>query len=379
MGLGCISYGGNRDPAEFVSEPISLRAEPGSSAAPMGFTLPIQRDAAGRFLVTTSAPLISDEVAVRALDAFVGSFNAEVPTASTLFMELRVRLDKPYGINLPREWTPWVRIAWAGKQPSAKQAPLEERLGSIQIDELKLKRAADRMQVRMRLESNDPQAVAWVSRVDFPREYGYRADIDKYYSNYSPIDIPVPFRSQNTPDSSLNDKLCSPTSVAMVLAYYGVDATVEEVAKKCYDPEYGIYGNWPRNIQAAYEFGVPGSLVRMQSWWEVGKILETGQPLIISIRAERGELRGAPYDATEGHLIVLRGIDEFGNLIVNDPACGTAEDGKRVYRRSDLTKVWLQATDGTAYLLGTPELVQKARYQWNKVRNNPSDTSGGER
>ncbi len=76
---------------------------------------------------------------------------------------------------------------------------------------------------------------------------------------------------------------------------------------------------------------------------------------------------------------MLRGIDEFGNLIVNDPACGTAEDGKRVYRRSDLTKVWLQATDGTAYLLGTPELVQKARYQWNKVRNNPSDTSGGER
>lgn len=374
MGLGCISSG-YYDPSV---DGVYARAE--SAALPGAFSLPLVRDEQGRIVVTAGTPVVSDEQWISRTKSFTGSFNAEVPQESTLYLEIRIRFDELVDQDVVREWSPWVRIAWAGKLPSTKQGSIDARLGSVNIDELMVKMEVYRLQVRLRLESNDPNAVARVSRIDVPtaNKWG-RDDSHHTVGKPTPIDIPVPFRSQNTPDSSLNDKLCSPTSVAMVLAYYGVDATVEEVAKKCYDPEYGIYGNWPRNIQAAYEFGVPGSLVRMQSWWEVGKILETGQPLIISIRAERGELRGAPYDATEGHLIVLRGIDEFGNLIVNDPACGTAEDGKRVYRRSDLTKVWLQATDGTAYLLGTPELVQKARYQWNKVRNNPSDTSGGER
>jgi hypothetical protein len=347
---------------------------------PDGFSLPVSTNQRGQLVVTPTQPLVSDEIPIFSMRSISGSFNADVSAGGTLNMEIRVRLSKPYKSELEREWTPWARIAWAGKMPVSKQRRLDERLGSVEIDELNLQRENDRMQVRLRLEADDPNAVATVSRIDVPIRSGYLSDYERYYvESFVPIDIPVPFRSQRTSDESLSGRLCSPTSVAMVLAYYGVDASVEEVAKKCYDPEYDIYGNWPRNIQAAYEFGVPGSLVRMQSWWEVGKILETGQPIIISIRAEKGDLRGAPYESTEGHLIVLRGIDAFGNLIVNDPACGTAEDGKRVYRRSDLTKVWLQATNGTAYLLGTPELVTQARQRWNKEWNNAMEAVGNGR
>lgn len=386
-GLGCVvpyGYSGRREPMDQPVYGLKVRTgiEAGSNTVkvPDGFSLPVSTNQRGQLVVTPTQPLVSDEIPIFSMRSISGSFNADVSAGGTLNMEIRVRLSKPYKSELEREWTPWARIAWAGKMPVSKQRRLDERLGSVEIDELNLQRENDRMQVRLRLEADDPNAVATVSRIDVPIRSGYLSDYERYYvESFVPIDIPVPFRSQRTSDESLSGRLCSPTSVAMVLAYYGVDASVEEVAKKCYDPEYDIYGNWPRNIQAAYEFGVPGSLVRMQSWWEVGKILETGQPIIISIRAEKGDLRGAPYESTEGHLIVLRGIDAFGNLIVNDPACGTAEDGKRVYRRSDLTKVWLQATNGTAYLLGTPELVTQARQRWNKEWNNAMEAVGNGR
>jgi hypothetical protein len=383
VGLGCTVHGGRPWASDEPAYAMQLRVDENKPLLD-GFSLPVSQDASGRFRVTPAQPLISDEVRLMWSKSVVGSVNADVPPASTLFMECRSRVGssttRPSKSDQRTEWTPWVRIAWVGRKPTSKQEPIEERLGSIEIDELKLKQDSDRLQVRLRLESDDPNAVATVSRLDVSIDEGYRAEVDRFHNELpAPIDIPVPFRSQKTSDAGLSGRLCSPTSVAMVLAYYGVDASVEEVAKKCYDPEYDIYGNWPRNIQAAYEFGVPGSLVRIESWWSACKILETGQPLIISIRAEKGDLRGAPYDSTEGHLIVLRGIDEFGNLIVNDPACGTAEDGKRVYRRSDLTKVWLQATNGTAYLLGTPELVQQARHRWNKEWSKAVEAAGSGR
>jgi len=374
VGLGCIPSG-YYDPSV---RGVSARAE--SAAFSDAFSLPLVRDEQGQIEITPTTPVVSDEQWIRQSTSFTGSFNAEVPRESTLYMDVRVRIGKLVERDVVREWSPWVRIAWAGKTPSAKQGPIDARLGSVNIDELLVKDEAYRLQVRFRLESDSPSAIAKVSRIDVNAAGKYGSDnSDHSVGKPTPIDIPVPFRSQRTSDESLSGRLCSPTSVAMVLAYYGVDATVEEVAKKCYDPEYDIYGNWPRNIQAAYEFGVPGSLARMQSWWEVGKILESGQPIIISIRAEKGDLRGAPYESTEGHLIVLRGIDAFGNLIVNDPACGTAEDGKRVYRRSDLTKVWLQATNGTAYLLGTPKLVKEARQRWNKEWNHAVEAVGSGR
>lgn len=383
VGLGCTVHGGRPWASDEPAYAMQLRVDENKPLLD-GFSLPVSQDASGRFRVTPAQPLISDEVRLMWSKSVVGSVNADVPPASTLFMECRSRVGssttRPSKSDQRTEWTPWVRIAWVGRKPTSKQESIEERLGSIEIDELKLKQDSDRLQVRLRLESDDPNAVATVSRLDVSIDEGYRAEVDRFHNELpAPIDIPVPFRSQKTSDAGLSGRLCSPTSVAMVLAYYGVDASVEEVAKKCYDPEYDIYGNWPRNIQAAYEFGVPGSLVRIESWWSACKILETGQPLIISIRAEKGDLRGAPYDSTEGHLIVLRGIDEFGNLIVNDPACGTAEDGKRVYRRSDLTKVWLQATNGTAYLLGTPELVQQARHRWNKEWSKAVEAAGSGR
>ncbi|HEX8877455.1 MAG TPA: C39 family peptidase [Phycisphaerales bacterium] len=163
--------------------------------------------------------------------------------------------------------------------------------------------------------------------------------------------VEVPFRSQRTPDPLLSGRLCSPTSVSMVMATHGVVRPVFDVSSRAYDPRHDIFGNWPRNIQAAYALGVPGYLTRFSQWSDVYNTLDAGTPLIISIQAKKGELRGAPYGETGGHLIVVRGYDAAGDLLVNDPASGEETKGRLVYRREDLQKVWLERTLGTTYVL----------------------------
>ena len=136
----------------------------------------------------------------------------------------------------------------------------------------------------------------------------------------------------------------------MLLAYRGVDASTAEVARRSFDPFHDIYGNWNRAIQAAYSFGVPGRLERIQSWERVEELLAEGQPLILSIAAKAGQLRNAPYASTSGHLLVLCGFDDANNALVNDPAAATAGLGQLAYARADLETVWM-ARGGTTYVL----------------------------
>ncbi|MFN9133306.1 MAG: C39 family peptidase [Phycisphaerales bacterium] len=166
--------------------------------------------------------------------------------------------------------------------------------------------------------------------------------------------IGVPFRSQKTPDEKISGRLCSPTSVSMVLAHAGNAAVVAQVAERAYDADNDIYGNWPRNVQAAFTMGLPGYLTRFSDWSQVERTLRAGQPIIASIQVRPGELRNAPYEKTAGHLIVLEGLTADGDVMVADPAVATAREGQLVYRRDDMTRVWLDRVDGTAYILETP-------------------------
>ncbi|MFN5662885.1 MAG: C39 family peptidase, partial [Planctomyces sp.] len=149
-------------------------------------------------------------------------------------------------------------------------------------------------------------------------------------------------------------RLCSPTSVSMVLAHAGNAAVVAQVAERAYDADNDIYGNWPRNVQAAFTMGLPGYLTRFSDWSQVERTLRAGQPIIASIQVRPGELRNAPYEKTAGHLIVLEGLTADGDVMVADPAVATAREGQLVYRRDDMTRVWLDRVDGTAYILETP-------------------------
>jgi hypothetical protein len=169
------------------------------------------------------------------------------------------------------------------------------------------------------------------------------------------VALRVPFRSQRTDDAALKGRLCSPTSAAMVMAYWGVDVSVGQVAAAAYDPFHDVYGNWPRNMQAVYELSagkLRAEVRRFSTFGELRAELERGRPVVISVA---GRLRGAPYSPTEGHLLVVRGMTEAGDVLVNDPAFGTEAEGAREYRWEDLREAWLRNRKGTAYVIAPAE------------------------
>jgi D-alanyl-D-alanine dipeptidase len=90
-------------------------------------------------------------------------------------------------------------------------------------------------------------------------------------------------------------------------------------------------------------------------------MIANDQPMIISITAAEGELAGAPYKSTDGHLLVLAGFDAAARAAVNDPAARTPEQGQITYSRCDLETVWMKAKAGTAYVLLSPQVRAEDR------------------
>ncbi len=167
-----------------------------------------------------------------------------------------------------------------------------------------------------------------------------------------PIDLAVPYRSQHWLPDSISGLTCSPTSVTMILNYHGREFSTLEVAETVYDKTNDIYGNWPYNAQAAYVLGLNRTWIgRHNSFNELVDELKAGKPVAISIAFDTDQkLSGAPYKSTDGHLIVVRGFDGHGHVLVNDPAGDDITNGVNAYDINELTAVWT-GHQGVAYHL----------------------------
>ncbi len=282
------------------------------------------------------------------------SWNVDVPAHTAIVVELRVQRDVDSGID--GAWSPWMHLGDWGE--SALVPPLDARVttcagGRVDIDyfrgdelfvgaELRVRASTDAADAgsvdvrRLRLCFSDrKRSVSPVAASD-PRPLGVVLDVTP--------------RRQGVEAPAITARICSPTSVAMVLDWRGIHASTAEVAARAFDAAHDLYGNWPRNVQAAYSLGVPGYLTRYSDWAAVERTIAEKTPIVISIAVESGELQGAPYESTAGHLIVLVGFDAAGDCVVNDPAVHEADRVRRTYRRADLERVWM-ARGGTAYVL----------------------------
>lgn len=165
--------------------------------------------------------------------------------------------------------------------------------------------------------------------------------------------LDVPRRSQS---SSSEDpaKVCSPTSLSMILQFYGVNKATEEVASAVFDHASKLYGNWPFNTAYAHQAaGLEAYVQKFMGLEDLEAEIAAGRPVEISHRWEKGELDGAPISRTDGHMIVVVGFTKDGDVVVNDPA---AKPGsvRRVYKRAQIDKTWLVRGSGVAYVLRRP-------------------------
>ena len=169
---------------------------------------------------------------------------------------------------------------------------------------------------------------------------------------FGKIKLAVPYFSQWTLPPSLAGNCCSPTSVSMVLNYHGKTIDPETCARRGYDSEHQMYGNWPFNVEGAYLGGLGKTWVEVHSGFdEIYDEVASGKPVIISIAYGYNKLPNSPvHEETEGHLIVVVGFDGPNIVICNDPAGHGVEDGIVSYPRKELESIWV-SHGGVAYHL----------------------------
>jgi hypothetical protein len=199
------------------------------------------------------------------------------------------------------------------------------------------------------------------------------------------VELSVPRFSQQTHAGEFpaygggGEVWCSPTSTAMVLAYWQVGPTAADLASIGSDPSFDSHGrtdpqvvwaalhtwdaayhgtgNWPFNTAYASAYGLDGSVRQFASLQDVERWIGRGVPVVASLAWDNADTRtdndldGAPILASGGHLLVVSGFTGRGDVIVADPAAPSNDSVRRVYQRGQFERDWLNASTGTVYVI----------------------------
>ena len=76
-----------------------------------------------------------------------------------------------------------------------------------------------------------------------------------------------------------------------------------------YDASYAGTGNWAFNAAYAGARGLRGVVAYLRGIDHVAAFVDAGLPVAISIAWNQGELPGAPLEHSDGHLLVVRGVE----------------------------------------------------------------------
>lgn len=286
---------------------VDVRGRSGSSTSSWD-TLAVWAEG-DRFLKRTSRPAQADDLGSVDVDTWVA------PAAVTTY-QLRVTLARRAGQRL----SPWIDTigATASRLPAVSSVPTSEpgQASGIVLDV--------------------PGYSQMIHRGHYP-EYG-----------------------------AGGEAWCSPTSTSMVLGYYGalpaaaayssvpadhVDPWIDHAARMTYDYAYRGTGNWPFNTAYAATLVDRAFVTRLRSLQEAELFISAGIPLVASIAFGRGALGGAPISSSAGHLLVISGFTETGDVVVNDPAAGTDAGVRRTYDRGEFENAWLPTSGGTVYVI----------------------------
>ena len=128
--------------------------------------------------------------------------------------------------------------------------------------------------------------------------------------------LPVPLYNQNNVGAGSNGgRYCGPTSVKMALEYYGIRHDVNTIGSAVMTPSSGAshqgmldYVQGAGLTGSTMEYGVSLDWMKAQT--------DAGKPVLASVRGNYGPR------STNGHIVVVVGVTQTGNVIINDPAGG---------------------------------------------------------
>ncbi|MBA4493962.1 peptidase C39 family protein [Paenactinomyces guangxiensis] len=282
----------------------------------------------------------------------IASWQANTPAGTWLEVELRGLVDGA--------WSKWYSMGvWHEHDEPFRRHSVRgqgDKIGNVAVDTLVMKKQATAVQARITLFTTNPAQTPVLSAYGITFASGFdRAGTVPSTGLTSALDVPM--RSQMVyPDGG--EVWCSPTSTSMVMAYWSRvmgrsdwDQTVPTVVKGVWDYVYDGGGNWPFNTAYAASMGLEGKVVRLSSLAEVERWTAAGVPVIVSIAYKSGELPGSPIPSSNGHLLVIRGFDEQGNVLTNDPAGADDSQVRITYGREDFEEAFLNHSNGTAYLI----------------------------
>ncbi len=286
------------------------------------------------------------------VDRLVASLNPD-PFPQGARARLRVRVRPVGGAFGP--WAPLGVYGSGGDLPRSEVGTDAAQV-EVQVDTLVLPTPADAIEVRLELDrglASGPRLrrLALLGWLDKDRAKTPDLALDGPHPAWG-RDLDVPQRSQRAEDPAIAGRICSPTSLGMVLAFHGHDLSTAEVAARVLDHGASIYGNWSFNVAFAATLGRTASVARATSMADLDAEIAAGRPVVLSHRYKAGELTGAAVGDTDGHLIVARGVTSEGDVVVNDPASPPAGPIRRVYRRAELARTWLGNGRGICYVVG---------------------------
>ncbi len=277
------------------------------------------------------------------------AFSALAPVPCSFRFEVSVRTGDG--------WSPWVAGASIGP---ARFEPIADRSDALTaaVDEFRAPASVDAVRVRLRVSAADPPRLFGAPWLVSLSAWDGAAVADGPYVGDA-VRLAVPAVSQMEADEAIRRRICSPASVAMVLAYHDARVDLAALAREIFHPALDLYGVWPAALGAAGCRGVAGYLLRFPDWASAAWCLERGMPVIASVRYAAGELPGAAMVETTGHLLVLTGY-EGGEVLVNDPAAPTAGEVARRYPLDGIRRVWLERA-GVGYVLFRPPTSPSGR------------------
>ena len=322
--------------------------------------------AAAVFLIRFPDPVHGDyESAIHAVPAgftsAIASWNIESPPTAWVDVGMRARIGQRWTMWFDMgEWSPDLSGGHRHSRNGQHDAD-----GRVDTDTLVLARPANAVQLRVVMHpshgggSPSLRLLAVTTDTETNRPV---SDGAARRSTAWGMDLPVPERTQRIGSEGGRyggggDSWCSPASISMVMAFWAHesgkpswDVDVADAAAGTFDPAYDGCGNWPFNVAFASQHGLEGWVARLPTLVELERYVALGIPVVASIRVSPGDLDGAPYPKTAGHLLVVRGFTSRGDVIVNDPY---AQPGsiRRIYDRTQFEHVWQGGSHGAVYLI----------------------------